>query len=158
MLDKVVPLGEPAPAASRSPGAPYGEFAMPISDWTLLGLDSLFGKVEEDAPPKEQMHAVLQIRDVIKDEAIDHIVLDMDHAEPDLDIDLARFNAALLADEMADAGLKCFALVHRDQVDPWWDHLLASLIQAGVNARDFVRRQAAIDWIEQEAEKARQAG
>lgn len=125
---------------------------MGISDWQVLGLDSFFGRVETDAPPKEQMHAVLQIRDVIREKDLHRIVLDMDHAEEELNVDIAKFNAKLLADEMASAGLKRFALVHRDQIDPWWDHLLASLVNSGVKARDFTQRGPAETWVKDGAE------
>lgn len=122
---------------------------MGIADWEVLGLDSFFGRVEQEAEPQDQMRAVLQIRDVIREEKLHRIVLDMDHADEDLNIDIARFNAKLLADEVADAGLKRFALVHRDQLEPWWDHLLASLVNSGVEVRDFTQRGPAVAWVKE---------
>lgn len=120
---------------------------MALVDWTLLTADDLKGRVADNASPREQVEAFMQIGDLVRERRLNGVVLDMDHAIPHLPRDAADFAADLLAETLAHQGLKSFALVDHALENPWWRRVVDKLHDIGVHAGRFDTVRHATAWL-----------
>lgn len=120
---------------------------MALVDWRLISSSEFIGRIGEHATPREQAQAFLQVCAIIRSEGLCGIILDMDHAVAPGSLPAGDFGVTVLADEMADAGLQRFALVHRGKAEPWWEGIVAELCKLGVAARGFDTVSAAKAWL-----------
>lgn len=126
---------------------------MALHDWRVLDVATFFGQVRQDAATSEQVDAVKQIAALIREDTIHRIALDMDHARTGSTLtghipDGVEIDASGLAREMVDAGLTRFALVHRQEVEPWWRDLIVAVSDLGVSTGEFARVSEAERWLQ----------
>ncbi|MFP4518256.1 MAG: hypothetical protein ACLFQ5_02255 [Oceanicaulis sp.] len=121
---------------------------MPLVDWKLVTSKDLLGRIAMAAPPREQAKAFLQIAGIVRTERLSGVILDMDNAAACLPGEGADFIADVLADTLAEAGLKRFALVDHAIKGAWWSHLVDELSDLGVTAHTFDTVSDARSWIE----------
>lgn len=123
---------------------------MALIDWKLLTSCELLGRLAQDASPREQARAFLQIADIIKSEELHGVILDMDHAAANLPGEAADFAAHVLADQLTDNGLERFALVDHGIEAPWWREVVAKLLERGVAAQRTDTVTKAKAWFDAE--------
>lgn len=125
---------------------------MALVDWRVLSSSEFVGRIAEDASPKEQARALLQICEIVRSEGLHGIILDMDHSVSEMPGEAAEFAADLLADELVDSGLTRFALVHRGIESAWWARVVDRLKTTGVASRGCRTIDDARTWFNQSSD------
>jgi hypothetical protein len=122
---------------------------MALVDWRLLTSSELLARIADNASPRDQSLTFNEVIGLIQSERLRSVILDMDHAVSEMERrGSSELRSGALAQDMKDAGLERFALVHRGCQDAGWDALVNELRERGVRAGGFDTVNGAKTWFE----------
>jgi hypothetical protein len=121
---------------------------MALVDWRLLTSSKLLARIAENASASDQRQTFREVIGLIQTEHLRSVILDMDHAVSSKEKPgSAGLQSGALAQDMKNAGLERFALVHRGYRDAGWDALVTELRDRGVRACGFETVNDAKTWF-----------
>lgn len=115
---------------------------MALKHWGMLP-DTIWGEVDHKASALGQFEALETLRALIEDVESKRMLLDLDHAKSADPFLYEQGNAQTFADALAEAGVKMFFLVDRDQEIEWWPNLMERLCEHDITVKRFSSRQQA---------------